>query len=510
MRGMSATDAALLTMERHDEPSHFGTLMFFAPGRDGPLTYQVVKSVVEERLPLVALGRCVVSDPLRGLVRLSWVEARDFDLGDHVRRALVSEDHWAGAVAGFVADNHSIVLDRHRPLWELWLIEGLPEGHVALYSKVHIALFDATGTQLMTAILDDEEQGRAVLPPAVSAPRRSGGSPFDLVGRVLGPIPDQARYAAGFPLRLTARALGGLRNQLPRWMDAATEVTRRTPELDPLARLLPAAGEREPDVDRAIRAPRLSVNAPLTPRRGFAFDQLSIDDVFTVRHATETSFNDVLVAACAGALRRWLADHDELPTSPVVAMVPLLVHGSKGRQDAVAAGMVIPLPTNVDDPLERLRRTHSALRLAKERHRAVPVTVMLDMSMFAPTSLAAMAGRLVHALPHRSYVSPGVNLAITNVPGPHRPVYLAGRALVSSHPVQPITSLTPLHIGLQSGANGVGIGAVSCRDTTHDLDQLVAALPAALEELLVAAGQPPSVPPDHSTTSADPAVGPPS
>ncbi len=491
MPHLSATDAAFLAIERRDEPSHFGTVMFFGPGPDGPLTYKVVRSIVEERLPLVPVARSVVFNPLGGLLRPSWVEARDFDLDDHVRRTLVPKGQWAGAVARFVAEAHSVVLDRRRPLWELWVIEGLPDGHVALYAKLHIALFDATGPQLVTAILDDE-RGEAVLTPTPSPPLAD--SPFDLVGRFLAPLTDQIRHAAGFPQRLTARTMGGLRNQLPRWMDTAAEMTRRIPEFDPIAPLLPSSNEREPDTDRALRAPRPSFNAPLTPRRAFSFDRLRIDDVFAVRHATKTSFNDVLVAVCAGALRRWLLDHEELPTTPTVAMVPLLVHGSKGRQDAVAAGMVIPLPTNVVDPLERLRRTHSALRLAKERHRAYPATVMLDMSMFAPASMAAMAGRLVNALPHRSYVSPGVNLAITNVPGPRHPVHLAGRPLVSSHPVQPITDLTPLQIGLQSGAHGVGIGAVACRDTTEDLDQLVAALPVELDELLQAARQQP-VPP---------------
>ena len=212
----------------------------------------------------------------------------------------------------------------------------------------------------------------------------------------------------------------------------------------------------------------------MTPHRVFGFSRLPIEDVLAIKHAVGTTFNDVVVAVCAGALRRWLLAHDELPTSPVVAMVPVLVGGpGGGRDDAHVAGLVAPLPTHVSDPAQRLVRTHEVLKQAKERHAAVPASVLQDMSMFAPPAVAAMAGRLIDALPHRSFVSPTVNLAITNVPGPRHAVHLAGRPLVSSHPALSVTNLTPLHIGLQSGADSVGIGAVACRDTFDDIDALI-------------------------------------
>ena len=206
-----------------------------------------------------------------------------------------------------------------------------------------------------------------------------------------------------------------------------------------------------------------------------------------MKHAAGTTFNDVVVAVCAGALRRWLLAHDELPTSPLVALVPILVAGPSGRrEDAHVAGLVAPLPTNVADPAERLARTHRALAVAKERQHAVPASLLQDMSMFAPPAVAAVAGRLVDALPHRSFISPAVNVAITNVPGPRRRVHLAGRPLESSHPALSINDLSPVHIGLQSGPDVVGLGAVSCRDNLDDLADLLAAAPVELDELAAA------------------------
>jgi WS/DGAT/MGAT family acyltransferase len=486
---LSATDAALLATENREEPGHAGTLMIFGPGRDGRLTYRAVRELVEARLPLVTLGRSVVSAPLGGLVRPSWEPARNFHADDHVRRMQLPTDRWEGALGRFLADNHGTLLDRERPLWELWVIDGLPEEHVAVYCKIHVALFDdLTGTQLLTAILDDDEHGRPDPPPDVPSPAARPPSPFDALGRLIGPVPSQVRHAAGFPRRVTERTVRAVRDQLPGWLEATTEMTRRTPELDRIARLLPAAKPRDGDTQHAtLRAPRLSFNEAITARRTLFFGRLPIEDVLAVKHATGTSFNDVLVAVSAGALRQWLIDHDELPTTPAVALVPMLVRGSKGRDDAIAAGMIIPLPTNVDDPLERLRRADGALGLAKERHRALPASVMLDVSMFAPASVSVMASRLVKALPYRSFVGPQVNVAITNVPGTRQATFLAGCPLVSSHPLPPITNTTTLNIGFQSSADFVGVGAVSCRDTMRDLDDLVNAMPVELDRLLAAA-----------------------
>ena len=186
---------------------------------------------------------------------------------------------------------------------------------------------------------------------------------------------------------------------------------------------------------------------------------------------------------CAGALRHWLDAHDELPTSPLVAMVPMLVGGAASDDDVHVAGLVVPLPTHVADPAERLKRTSDALDTAKQRRVAVPASLMQDVSMFAPPALSALAGRVVGALPHRSFVSPTVNLAITNVPGPRQPMYLAGRPLEASYPVLTINELSPLHIGLQSGPDSIDVGAVACRDTFDDLDALVERMPVELDEL---------------------------
>jgi diacylglycerol O-acyltransferase / wax synthase len=483
MSRMRAMDAAFLAMERPAEPRHLGSLTIYAPGPDGPLTYEALRARLEQRLPLIASARRVVVEaPLR-LGRPTWGPVHGFDLEFHLRRNAIVDADGPGALAELVADIHAWPLDRSRPLWELWFIEGLPDDRVALYAKVHMAaLDDVTGAEVMTALLDTDPDGADHVQPA---PPSDGdrGSPFD---RLLTPV-EQLRYAIGFPGRLADRTWRNLGSQLTNAGETIVETVQRTPGLESFARLLPRPSDDEVLDERTTgRAPRVSWNDRVTAHRRFATARLPLDRIIEVKRAAGTTVNDVVVAVCSGALRQWLEVHDELPSSPLVALVPMLV-GTNGNHSHVA-GLVVPLPTNVAEPEERLRRTSQSLSEAKKGRTGVPASVMQDVSMFAPPALAALAGRLVGAMPHRAFASPTVNLAITNVPGSRQRMYLAGRPLEISYPVLTINELSPLHIGLQSGPDAIGVGGLVCRDTMDDLDALLERMPVELELLERATG----------------------
>jgi WS/DGAT/MGAT family acyltransferase len=482
MTRMRAMDAAFLAMERPGELRHLGSVSIFGPGTSGPLTYEVVRALVEERLDLIASAQRVVVDVPLGLGRPSWGAVEGFDLEFHVRHDTVPPPGGSVALAELVARIHALPLDRTRPLWELWVIDGLADGQVALYAKMHIAAIDdVTGAEVMTALLDPDPDGVRRRMPAPTV------APAGVLGRLFGSTADQLRQAAGFPGRLANRAVHELGGQLAGLGGTLVEAVQRTPGLDPVARLLPAPDDGDAvDAARAVgRAPRVSWNAPVTPHRRFATTRLSLETIVAVKRAAGTTVNDVVVAVCAGALRHWLHARDELPTSPLVALVPMLVGGAE-RDDAHVAGLVVTLPTNVPAPGERLRRASDALRTAQQRRAAVPASLMQDVSMFAPPALCALAGRLVGALPYRGVVSPTVNLAITNVPGSRQALHVAGRPLEASYPVLTINQLSPLHIGLQSCGEWIGVGAVACRDTMEDLAALVDRMPVELELLAAA------------------------
>jgi len=230
------------------------------------------------------------------------------------------------------------------------------------------------------------------------------------------------------------------------------------------------------------RAPRLSFNAPIGASRRVALGTLDTADVMLIREYSGASFHEVLLAVCTGALRRWLLANDELPTSPLVGIVPVLVtNGSRGSGHI--AGIIMTLPTNLAEPAERLSRTRESLQGAKLRHTATPASLQQDIAMFAPPVVATATARMLDAMPHRPFISPTVNLAISNVPGPRRSVRLAGRPLLSGHPVLSVSDLTPLHLGIQPGPDRVGLGAIACGDHVTELRSLMAAATIELAEL---------------------------
>ncbi|MFV0307034.1 MAG: wax ester/triacylglycerol synthase domain-containing protein [Desertimonas sp.] len=486
---MRGVDAAFLAMERGNEPRHLGSLMIFEPSADGPLDRAAVKAALEARLPGMPTARRVVAPSTTGFTRPSWRTVDRVDLDVHLRHTtLPAGDDPRAALDEVVAKVHATRLDRQRPLWQLHLIDGLPDDRVAVYAKVHMAAIDdTTGVSLMTALLDDDPAGNPTMDTVDAQPESANR----FVDRMVRPVPDQVRRAAGFPGRLAGRSARAMGEQLPGMGATAREVARRWPGMDRLARLLPGDADGDDDHEHPTgRAPRLSFNEAIGPRRVFAAATAPIDQLIAVRAAAHdgsapVSFHAVALAACAGALRRWLLANDELPTSPIVAVVPVLVKGER-EGDAQVAGIMISLPTHVADPRRRLEQTALNLERAKERQVAMPVSLSQDIAMFAPPAVAALANRINDAMPHRQFISPTVNLGITNVPGPQRPVFLAGRPLLSSHPVLSVSDITPLHLGLQAGPTTLGLGAIADGDTVDDLTGLVDAVGIELAELAAA------------------------
>ena len=484
MPPLRALDAAFLAMERPNEPRHLGTVMLFDVGRDGPLTHRVVRDLVARRIRRMPSARRVVVESPLGLGRPRW-EEEDVDLEVHVRAVSVEpgEDGGMSALADVVARAHARPLDRRRPLWELHVVEGLADDRAALYAKVHMAaLDDTTGVDLMTGLLDEDPSGAATI-EAADAFAEGAADPADLYERFVAPVPDQLRRAVGFPARLAERAARAVAEQIPGLTDTAFEVARRTPGLDLLGRFLPVSDELVDGAEHPTgRAPRLSFNAPIGASRCVAFATLATDDIRRLATDAGASFNKVVVGVCTGALRRWLLANDELPTSPIVAIVPVLVSEAKGGGSHIA-GLTLALPTHVADPAARFTRARQVLATAKRRRATAPASLQQDVAMFAPPIVAAATNRLMDALPHRPFLSPTVNLAVTNVPGPRRPVYLAGRPLRSGHPVLSVSDLTPLHMGVQPGPERTGLGAIACRDHVEELWSLVGAGPIELDEL---------------------------
>jgi WS/DGAT/MGAT family acyltransferase len=240
----------------------------------------------------------------------------------------------------------------------------------------------------------------------------------------------------------------------------------------------------------AGRAPATPFNKAITPHRRLAFRSVDLGSVKTVKSAFGVSVNDVVMAMCAGALRRWLAEHDALPEPPLIAMIPVSVRdpASKGTLGNKVSAMLATLPTHVTDPGQRLEIVHATTKIAKAQQAAIPQGLVDQISNFAPPALTARAARVVYAtgLLHRL---PPFNVCISNVPGPNRPVYLCGAKLLAHYPVSVITDGQGLNITLVGYLGQLHFGLVSCRELVPDIDALASYLVDELELLLKAASQ---------------------
>ncbi|EWM17878.1 bifunctional wax ester synthase/acyl-CoA diacylglycerol acyltransferase [Kutzneria sp. 744] len=278
-------------------------------------------------------------------------------------------------------------------------------------------------------------------------------------------------------------------------MQLAGEFVKKVPTLAPLVSPLVGgllglnSGDGSVIPTTLGRAPATPFNKKITPHRRVAFRSVSLADVKTVKNAFGTSVNDVVMAMCAGALRHWLADHNALPASPLNAMIPVSVRDetAKGAMGNRVSAMLAVLPTNLEDPEQRLSVVHEATKIAKAQQATIPQGLVDDISDFAPPALAARAARVVFAtgMMHRM---PPFNICISNVPGPNVPVYMAGARMLAQYPLSVILDGQGLNITLVGYLGQLHFGLVACRELVPDIDTLAGYLIDELDLLLKAAG----------------------
>jgi WS/DGAT/MGAT family acyltransferase len=475
MQQLTGLDAAFLALETANATGHVGGLSVLDPGSaPEPLTLARLTEVMAGRLPLVpVLRRRLLNVPL-GLDQPYWIDDADFDIEYHVREIALPAPGSDAQLTEQVGRLHARPLDRSRPLWEIYLITGLAGERAAVYSKIHHAAIDGvSGTELLTVLFDLAPAGRE-LPPA--GPFRPAAAP---------PLPALAVKAAA---RLAWRPVQTVR--------LTNEVLRVLPALAPVVSTLVGGmlglnrGDGSVIATAPGRAPATPFNKPITPHRRIALRSVDLDTVRSVKNAFGVSVNDVVMAMCAGALRRWLIDHDALPGQPLVAMIPVSVRdpASKGALGNKVSAMLATLPTNVTEPGPRLRAVHSATKIAKAQQAAIPQGLVDQISDFAVPALTARAARVVFAtgLLHRL---PPFNVTISNVPGPNVPVYLCGARLIAHYPVSVVTDGQGLNITVVGYLGQLHFGLVSCRELVPDIDKLAGYLTGELALLAESAGK---------------------
>ncbi len=487
MEQLSGLDASFLNMETPTVHGHVGFLAVIDTA-DRPLSFDSLKALVAERLDeLDPFRRRLVDVPL-GIDLPYWIEDGEFDLEFHVRHIAVPPPGDATQLANLAARLHSFPLDRTRPLWELYLVEGLEGGKVALYTKIHHACVDGvTGTEILTTLLDTEAGGRPTkAQPVPWSPDRVPNT-VEMLGRGLAALATQPRLQTRLQRRLLSASWRSGRRQAAPTLATMQEAMKRTPGV---GMLVPDPQPADDDfLSRpALAAPRLSFNRSISAHRRFAFGSISLDEVKEIKDRYSVTVNDVIMAIAAGALRSWLSDRHELPTDPVLAMVPVSV---RTEADSSAPGnrisaMIAPLPTNEAAPLERLRLAHKAMELAKTEHAALPADMLQDFGRFAPPAVAARVARLVARTRLADTANPPFNVVISNIPGPQHPLFCDGAELAGSYPLPVITDGAALNITLSSYDGAIDFGLLACRDAIDDLWPLMRSIEAEAERLLAA------------------------
>ncbi len=449
MQQLTPLDAASLFIETATSYWHVATLTTFDGRRSDGATCEQMKERYRERLPLLApMRRKLVDVPLH-LDYPYWTDEPDLDLDDHVRSVSLPPPGDDEHLAELVAELTARPLDRSRPLWQLYVIDGLPDGRIAHLTLCHHASADGVGFVRMVMNLLDHDA--------------DGGH---------DPIPEPTPDAAPTTVRMVGHALTNLVTQPLRGGRAAA---RLLPALPRLAVALRHASLRE--------APSTPFNERIGANRAVAFTSVSLPEVRMVKDAVGVTVNDVVLAMCAGALRAYLERGGCLPDEPLRAMVPVSIRTDDeldvyGNQ---VAATIASLHTDVEDPIERLRRIHETSEVAKRSATAIPGDVLGDLEALVPAVVAESATRIV------GHVRP-FNVVVSNVPGPRIPLYAGGAEMLHYYPFAPVVDGLGLNISLFSYAGRLEFGINACRDLVPDVWDLCRLLHESFDELHAAAG----------------------
>jgi diacylglycerol O-acyltransferase len=458
MQRLTGLDASFLYLETPNSPMHVASVIVVDPSTaPGGFSLARALSMYDERLHLAPpFRRRLVEVPFQ-LHHPVWIEDPAFDLNWHVRHIAVPGPGGTDELNTLVSHLVAIPLDRTRPLWEVWIMEGLENGNVAILTKVHHSAIDgAAGNQIMVAMFDLSPEGEDIPPPEEEWVADEVPSDTQLVG-----------YAASSLARQPLRAAKAVR----RTTGVALNIRRRN---------------REPDVappPAPFSAPRTSINQPLTARRSFDTVTLSLPTVKKIKNAFACTVNDVVLALCAGALRRYFESIDEDLDGSLVAMVPVSVRTDDGGEGNQVSSMLASLATDIDDPVERLTTISQGMKRAKEQQTLIGADTLQEWAEFAAPAVAGTAARLYSRTRISGRHRPLFNVTISNVPGPPFPLYMAGAQVQATYPVGPITDGGGLNMTVMSYLDNLDFGLLACPDVLPDVSAVGRGLTDALAEL---------------------------
>ena len=451
MELISPVDSMFLLAESREHPMHVGGLQLFEPPEDaGPEYVRDLYQSLINRDDVSPTFRKHPSELFGGIANVAWAFDNELDLEYHLRRSALPSPGRVRELLELTSRLHGSLLDRHRPLWESHVVEGLNDGRFAVYTKIHHALVDGVSAmRLMRRSLSTDPENRDL--------RVAWGNN----GRTSNKI-----VAQGVSL------LGGIAK-------AAGSVA----ELGPSTYTLARHGLLEQQLTLPFGAPRTMFNVPIGGARRCAAQSWPLARVMAVKKAAGVTVNDVVLAMCGGALRAYLLEQNALPDRPLIAMVPVSLRDENSSGGNQVGALLCNLGTHLDDPAQRLETVSSSMRSNKNLFAELPKVQQLALSAFnmSPLLLGMVAPVLGSA-------APPFNLVISNVPGSREPLYWNGSRLDGNYPMSIALDGQALNITLSNNADNLDFGLVGCRRSVPSLQRLLGHLEDALTDLEAATG----------------------
>lgn len=487
MRQLSGLDASFLYLETGSSFGHVNSLAVYERPKGKKHAdfspYAACRAQIESRLAMLEPFRRRIVEVPFGLDHPWWIMDPDFDLDFHLRHIAIPPPGDDEQLGEQIARIIGRPMDRSRPLWEIYVLEGLSSGDFGVLTKLHHATIDgASGAQFASMLLD-REPGKTT-PGTVEVPdweREPLPSDLEILARTAGQLAKRPVKL----VRLQVRALRTLaditRNE---GFNVMADIVSRPipgPVGEGVRRILHGTGSDDPvDIDAPPplptgSAPPTPFNQSITPHRRFAFRSVPLADIKKIKSTLGCTVNDVVMAVCAGALRRYLLDHDALPDKPLIAGIPVSIR--TGDEDDPwtnrVSAIFAPLPTDLDDPLARIAAVNASMTAAKEQFDLIPADLLVEASNMIPAGLANRAARLATRFRLGDRVSLPINLIISNVPGPRESLYMGPARLAHYYPVSTVVEGQGLNITVQSYCDVLDFGLVACRELVPDLWDLL-------------------------------------
>lgn len=457
MDRLSGLDASFLYLETPAQLMHVCAVIVLDPSTmPHDYSFERLQIEIEDRVNGVpTFTRKLRRVPL-GLDHPIWVEDKQFDIERHLHRLALPSPGGYQELVKLISHLAGLPLDRSRPLWEMWVIEGYEDDKIVVFSKMHHATVDGvSGASLLSHLCSLEPDADPIAIPEERPRAREAGA-RELLGRAVVNRLAMPVHAA----KILAPTVEGV-------VKTAGRARKGTAMAAPLT------------------APRTSFNGTITGHRAIALSDMDLEDVKAIKNATGTTVNDVVLTVSGGALRAYLEERGELPSSSLLASVPVSVRDDSrhARGANKVSSLFARLGTDTEDPLERLQDMARANRNAKDHHQAISADSLQDWAEFAAPRTFGLAVRAYAGLRLAEKHPVVHNLVISNVPGPPVPLYFAGARIEAMYPLGPVFHGAGVNITVASNNGQVHVGVIACRESMPDTEALVQHFPKELARL---------------------------